>query len=218
MNKKIFLILSLIIIIIVSIITSLIAVYYLQKQVLLSGQLGTIGVTGLESGTVNVIVIDAAVNPKVSDIVQFSATWGDSKQTSLSSTSLPRPFVIRNDGTVNVNVAVYATSPLFSSANSYVTVWPGQITTTSRYMDSTGNPVLTLDDCLVAGPCYASTPCPTPGVCQMPVGEANKINLISSLYAANTKDEAVVNIGITVANDEIAGTKSTTMTIVGTAV
>ena len=76
MDRKTFFIFGLILIVAVSVITSLIAVSLMKKQVLPApygtGGEGQIQITGLESAVVNVIIIDDSIITAVTDLVSFT--------------------------------------------------------------------------------------------------------------------------------------------------
>ena len=73
MDKKTFIISSIIIVIIVSVITSLIAISYLSTPLLAPEQEGSVNVGGgLDTPIVDVIIIDTAVQASITDAIVFS--------------------------------------------------------------------------------------------------------------------------------------------------
>ena len=144
---------------------------------------------------------------------------GESISTSVAGDSI-KPFVVRNEGNVDVDVSVYASSSLWASPS----VQPTDFQFSVRPKAAIADPDLTgVDACYSPGvspECFGSsltlypiwTAIPTTG------NPLNAVLAIGRLHYQNINDEALVEISIKVPADEPAtGTKSSTVTLVGTA-
>jgi len=154
-------------------------------------------ITGLYSGITNVTVVRLAAIDILVALVEF----GDMAQDSTNETSdySPHPFVIQNNGTVFVNMSIYA-ELLWPAAkpfnNSYY-----------RYNSSDDNATNTAQSVLQLGwvsgwqnMTASATPLPNLATCINNSPDANTIN---------------VHINITVPTQASAGTHTSTVTFTG---
>ena len=211
-------------IVIIAILTSILAIYMMQKQVLKGpGQEGTVEITGGILPVVDVIIIDDSIVAGISDAIQFSGVVpGNTYTTDLDPlTPAPFPFVIRNNGNVRAHVeiderrnALQTNSGLFDNVNSKLKYW---IQKSQPIIGAPGYD--TLDDCST-GDCFTGASCglqpnPTDSNCIIPVADNGRTVAIKSLNYVDATDEAFLHILIYIDNNEPAGTKSTIITITG---
>ena len=247
MNKKTFIISSIILIIIVSIITSLIAISYLPSPLLDPDPSGTVDIGGgLETGNTNVIIGDGTVKVGITDAIVFdNIVRGNTYATTTAPNkdATDRPFLLRNEGTVRVNVELsqsYVGSyGLFISPSSTFKYWvePAQGGWTNNAgavvidncfangIDLDGNMIR---DCFVAGACLSASKC------NVPVEPARSQVLTNFMLEGNgneasppSSDEALLHFeiyphldepvfnAVNAPNDYTEG-RSTTITVYGT--
>ena len=161
---------------------------------LLVSAMGTLTVvtktTGLAAGTTNASVTSTADITLTTSSVNFgSVAIGIAETTSDGS---PAPFVVRNDGSVNIDVTVGSTA-----------LWVQEASTSPYYRVQ----------------CRAgTTACGTGSVTSyttMPIGSATKI--IGTLGFTDGSDDNKVDIEITAPNRESQGAKSATVTFTASA-
>lgn len=226
MQTKNFVVVSLLIIVTVSVLTSYLGVTYLQNQMLLGpSQEGTVSFGGTIGSNVDVIIIDNSVIAGVSDTVTFPApvTLGSTRitDTDPATSDKPYPFVVRNNGNVNARVEMSESSPgLFTSTDSRLKAWTTQASPISGVTGYSA-----LDNCLLSNPsggCMTGADCVSePNAddlsCVIPKAPS-ALTLANSLRYEDNFDEMFVNIKVKIASNEAPGTKTTTVTIVGTQV
>ncbi len=158
-------------------------------------------ITGQVAGTTSATVsASAAISLPVSTVGFGSVANNELKNTT--QTFNPGPFLLQNDGTVDVNVTVYATN-----------LWVGtgaQNPSTFFRVNSTVNETSAVP---AASDLLAITNMPNATIVGggvAPAGIATRLNY------TDAKDAVNAHIFITVPNDESAGAKSSTVTFTAT--
>ena len=232
MNKKTFYISTIIIVIIVSIITSLIAISYLEEPLLdPSGTVDVLG--GLDTPIVDVMIIDQAVEASITDAIMFDSVEAGQTYTTTTAEGenrFKRPFVIRNIGNSPASITIYQTytgNGLFVNPNSKLQYWVEN--PTGGWTNMEPPTIAPVDDCATDGKdlgsglaCFIPAPLcdDSSDNCDVPIGSGNQIEILSNLLSQDNQDEALLGMKIIVDADEPAvtpGTRTTTITITGSA-
>mgnify|MGYP001582306603 CR=1 FL=1 len=172
----------------------IIAVSYLDD-----GETRITMVTGAPTGLASVSVQDAVQIILIVNTVNFgNVTVGDSKNTTTNS---PLPFLLRNDGTVMVNVSISretSSSALFSGTGG------GDNTSSFQFKPAVAGEGVSADPtCSLLN--WANVPGLTPLV------------FLCKFNYANTNDEAEVELLINVPADEPSGYKSESLVFTASA-
>jgi len=181
------------------------------------------GITGAQtSGQVQVGVGEMSGISLVSGFnsINFGTrSPGESISTAVVADSI-KPFVVRNDGNVDVDVSVYASNNLWTSSNVLPSDFQFSVRARAMIADSDLSGV---DNCYPPGgspECYGSSSTQYPTWTSIPTtnNPLNAVLALGRLHYQNTNDEALVEISIKVPSDEpVTGTKISTVTLVGTA-
>jgi len=191
-------------------------------------------------GVLDVIIVDEFVSSSViSDTITFTGvTKGNIYETNVNEVGCegqnlnndPFPFVLRNDGTEDVDVWVYATSNLFSlkhnlfggSSLKFKIIEPDDTNMQCATVAIQGfiNECNEVEDPEEVPPepneCYVSAPQGSE-FSYLPTLESNKVKAIDNLHFHPLHRMAIMHIQIDVHNTEPSGPKDTTVVIVGTA-
>lgn len=119
-------------------------------------------------------------------------------ETNNTDDDNPPPFVIRNDGNVNVNITIAATDLFSSTANP----------TTNYQWNSTANESGSLQNNVLGQNLFGYTNTPASGSPTKCIGE---------LKSADANDQATVNINLTIPSVETGGNKTSTVTFIASA-
>lgn len=155
-------------------------------------------VTGAATGTATV-VIQAAVEISLPvDAVNFgNMTTGESKNTT---TNNPLPFLLRNDGTVLVNVSIARDN---SSAALFSGTGGGDNSTSFRFKPAVAGEGVSADPS-----CSKINWTNVPG--------ANPLDFLCKFNFVDTNDEAEVELMANVPVDEPSGSKSESLVFIAT--
>jgi hypothetical protein len=150
-------------------------------------------ITGAVTGTAQVQIASVITISLPTDTVDFGTVQNN--EVKNTTTFNPWPFVLRNEGTVDINVTINASQ-----------LWYGTgATGTSTYyrfnatVNETGSVYNTTEDVDLRS------------ITNMPIG-ANPTWVANCTKYTNANDEIRVHIFITVPDDEPAGSKSSTVT------
>jgi len=226
MKKKNFIILSLILVIIVAGAVSYLTIS-LQRQALFGpAQEGTLNVA-LAGDLINIIIVDSSVKADVSDTVAFSNVVRTVEYTTSTANDAaggapppPRPFLIRNDGSVTSDLSVsYSGTSLFSSPSSYVKYW---FENPTNYQNE--GVLVQFDDCTLSqsGECYSigfnyineGYGCISTSKCDLQA--TNSLADVGALFPDDNTDEVQMHIAIKAATEETTTPKSTIVVVTGT--
>lgn len=226
MQTKNFLFMSIVLVLAVATITSLIGVKVFQNEVLLApfgtGEEGQLRTDDISSDP-NLIMIDDSIemipgtpaSAAVSDQVDFGAVAGGSSYTTdiAAAGGLPRPFLLRNEGNVDVEFdALFNGGNLFDYSGSHVYLWVED----ANSADNTGvDGWGAVDDCTTEGGCLnpdvGDCTANTQSGCDV---QAAQIDVADSLNFEDCKDEVYLHVGIDVDNSE-SGAHTATLQISG---
>jgi hypothetical protein len=150
-----------------------------------------IPITGQVAGTAQVEVSAMTTISLPTSTVNFGSL-NNNNVTNTTSLS-PYPFVLRNDGNVNVNVTIGA-DDLWTGTGA---ANPSTYYRFNSTENETGSVVSTATDLV--------------DITNMPA-TASPVNVVTRLKYTNANDEVRVHIFVTVPDDEPAGSKSSTVT------
>lgn len=148
-------------------------------------------ITGFAAGTTTVTVATStAITLPVSTVAFGTMSSGETNDTKDDA---PPPFQVQNDGNVPVNISIRATN-LFSSANPNPTAF-------FRY--ACGN-ITTEFNC---------TPLSQLTYANIPANTSTAALAVFNLTYEDTKDLVEIDINVTIASNETAGAKSSSVSI-----
>jgi len=151
-----------------------------------------LSVTGAATGTTNVTVgTSVAISLIINEVDFGTMSPGENNDTTDDS---PLPFLVRNDGNVNVNVSLYANDGLWTQT--------GYDNDTAYFQVKCGNNESTCDTSVTSWQ-------------NVPGAIANNITVLANLPYAAASDEQQVEVNVTVPPEEQAGVKSSTLTFTG---
>ena len=153
-------------------------------------------ITGFASssgtGTTNVTISATTYITMTDDFIDLGSLEPNEVKNSEDATDY---FTVQNDGSVNIDVALYDAASLFSGTDCSTTP----------------------NSCYKANGATAESGSVNTTYGVVPNGAPTKVTVITGLTPTDSVDSATIGVEVTVPPDEPAGDKTTSMTIVATA-